>query len=82
MQGIIVPTQKVKLSDFLGDYGYLGTILRQSGTEPMPSLSDIRRVISLFAIFPLGELKNNQIYVLLALKSRVTRFTYDTVFFL
>lgn len=55
MQGIIIPSPKVNLFDYLGDYGYLGTILRQAGSEPMPSLSDIRRVITLFAILPLGS---------------------------
>lgn len=36
-------------------FSYLGTTLRQANIEPMPSLSDVRRVISEFAILPLGE---------------------------
>lgn len=39
---------------FLGDYSYLGTTLRQNDIEPMPSLSDVRQVLSLYAILPLG----------------------------
>lgn len=34
---------------------YLGTTLRQANIEPMPSLSDVRRVITEFAILPLGR---------------------------
>ena len=36
-------------------YSYLGTTLRQANIEPMPSLSDVRRVITEFAIMPLGK---------------------------
>lgn len=39
---------------FPGDYSYLGTTLRQNDTEPMPSLSDVRQVVSLYAVLPLG----------------------------
>lgn len=39
---------------FLGDYSYLGTTLRQNDIEPMPSLSDVRQVLSLYAVLPLG----------------------------
>ena len=34
---------------------YLGTTLRQANIEPMPSISDVRRVITEFAILPLGK---------------------------
>lgn len=39
---------------FQGDYSYLGTTLRQYDIEPMPTLSDVRQVISLYGILPLG----------------------------
>ena len=39
---------------FSGDYSYLGTTLRQNDIEPMPSLSDVRQVLSLYAVLPLG----------------------------
>uniref|UniRef100_A0A8D2ZQI1 AAA+ ATPase domain-containing protein n=1 Tax=Scophthalmus maximus TaxID=52904 RepID=A0A8D2ZQI1_SCOMX len=38
---------------FLGDYSYFGTTLRQYGIGPMPSLSDVRQVLTLYGIFPL-----------------------------
>ncbi|KAM9385811.1 dynein regulatory complex protein 11 [Pholidichthys leucotaenia] len=54
-QGLLKQANDVRLQDFLGDYSYLGTTLRQNDIEPMPSLSDVRQVISLFAILPLGS---------------------------
>uniref|UniRef100_A0A8C2F6Z2 Zgc:153738 n=1 Tax=Cyprinus carpio TaxID=7962 RepID=A0A8C2F6Z2_CYPCA len=42
-------------SVFKGDYSYLGTTLRQSDIEPMPSLSDVRQVVALYAVLPLGS---------------------------
>jgi len=39
----------------LGEYSYLGTTLRQADIEPMPSLSDVRVLIALYGILPLGE---------------------------
>ncbi|KAK3595612.1 hypothetical protein CHS0354_009573 [Potamilus streckersoni] len=55
MQGIIVRCQPVKLSDFIGEYSYLGTTLRQADIEPMPSLSDVRRLVTEFGILPMGS---------------------------
>ena len=57
--GILVQYPKVQLREYIGDYSYLGTTLRQSNIEPMPSLSDIRRVITEFCILPLGKIKVN-----------------------
>ncbi|CAI5639460.1 unnamed protein product [Oreochromis niloticus] len=54
-QGLLKQTHNVQLQDFLGDYSYLGTTLRQHDIEPMPSLSDVRQVISLYAVLPLGS---------------------------
>ncbi|XP_078509026.1 dynein regulatory complex protein 11-like isoform X3 [Lissotriton helveticus] len=55
LQGILKPAQEVKLTDFVGDYSYLGTILRATDIEPMPSILDVRRNIALYAILPLGS---------------------------
>ena len=48
-------TPKVPLKDYIGEYSYLGTTLRQANIEPQPSLSDVRRVLTEFAILPLGS---------------------------
>ncbi|CAJ1060642.1 dynein regulatory complex protein 11 isoform X1 [Xyrichtys novacula] len=54
-QGLLKKADDVRLQDYLGDYNYLGTTLRQNDIEPMPSLSDVRQVLSLYAILPLGS---------------------------
>ena len=56
-EGIIVRTKKVAMTDFMGEYNYLGTTLRQANTEPQPSLSDVRRLVTTFGILPLGKVK-------------------------
>jgi len=53
-EGILVRVPKVYLKEYVGEYNYLGTTLRQANIEPMPSLSDVRRVVTEFAILPLG----------------------------
>ncbi|XP_074491372.1 dynein regulatory complex protein 11 [Sebastes fasciatus] len=54
-QGLLKQADNVKLQDYMGDFSYLGTTLRQNDIEPMPSLSDVRQVLSLYAILPLGS---------------------------
>ncbi|XP_056234161.1 dynein regulatory complex protein 11 isoform X2 [Seriola aureovittata] len=54
-QGLLKKANNVGLQDYLGDYSYLGTTLRQNDIEPMPSLSDVRQVLTLYAILPLGS---------------------------
>ncbi|XP_034386306.1 dynein regulatory complex protein 11 [Cyclopterus lumpus] len=54
-QGLLKQANTLRLQDYLGDYNYLGTTLRQNDIEPMPSLSDVRQVLSLYAILPLGS---------------------------
>ena len=54
MQGIIVRAPNVRMSEFEGEYSYLGTTLRQANIEPQPSLSDVRRIITEFGILPMG----------------------------
>uniref|UniRef100_H3DDL2 Zgc:153738 n=1 Tax=Tetraodon nigroviridis TaxID=99883 RepID=H3DDL2_TETNG len=54
-QGLLKLPKNHRIQEFLGDYSYLGTTLRQNDTEPMPSLSDVRQVVSLYAVLPLGS---------------------------
>ncbi|CAH1783239.1 unnamed protein product [Owenia fusiformis] len=54
-EGIIVRCPKVMLEEYEGEYAYLGTTLRQANIEPMPSLSDVRRLVTEFAMLPLGS---------------------------
>ena len=54
-QGIIVKPESRQLSDFEGEYSFLGTTLRQASVEPMPSLTDVRHLAALYGILPLGS---------------------------
>ncbi|KAB5584412.1 hypothetical protein PHYPO_G00107250 [Pangasianodon hypophthalmus] len=55
LEGILMQPMTVKLCDYLGEYSYLGTSLRQADIEPMPSLSDVRQLIALYGVLPLGS---------------------------
>ncbi|XP_077774754.1 dynein regulatory complex protein 11 isoform X2 [Podarcis muralis] len=52
---ILIRAKKVKLGDYVGEYSYLGSTLRQKDIEPMPSLTDVRQLIALYGILPLGS---------------------------
>ncbi|XP_075386246.1 dynein regulatory complex protein 11 [Tenrec ecaudatus] len=54
-EGLLIQALKVNLSDYIGEYSYLGTSLRQVAIEPMPSLLDVRQLITLYGILPLGS---------------------------
>ncbi|XP_053775222.1 dynein regulatory complex protein 11 isoform X2 [Desmodus rotundus] len=54
-EGLLVQALKVNLSDYIGEYSYLGTTLRQVLVEPMPSLLDVRQLVALYGILPLGS---------------------------
>jgi hypothetical protein len=55
-EGIIIRYPKLHLNEYVGEYSYLGTTLRQANLEPMPSISDVRRLVTEYAILPLGKL--------------------------
>ncbi|KAJ8410584.1 hypothetical protein AAFF_G00194880 [Aldrovandia affinis] len=55
LEGFLIRPMNVKLSEYIGEYSYLGTTLRQADIEPMPSLSDVRQLIALYGILPLGS---------------------------
>ncbi|NXO53778.1 DRC11 protein, partial [Aramus guarauna] len=54
-EGLLIKAKTVNLSDYVGEYSYLGTALRQADIEPVPSLADVRQLIALYAILPLGS---------------------------
>ncbi|CAM4538719.1 dynein regulatory complex protein 11 isoform X1 [Lepidochelys kempii] len=54
-EGLLIKPKTVKLSDYVGEYSYLGTTLRLVDIEPMPSLTDVRQLIALYGILPLGS---------------------------
>jgi SpoVK/Ycf46/Vps4 family AAA+-type ATPase len=66
-EGVIKKYPKTRISDYIGDFSYLATTLRQmprdpastdknaEKIEPMPSLADVRRLITEHCILPLGS---------------------------
>ncbi|KAM6259772.1 dynein regulatory complex protein 11 isoform 2-T2 [Spheniscus humboldti] len=54
-EGLLIKAKTVNLSDYVGEYSYLGTTLRQVDIEPMPCLADVRQLIALYGILPLGS---------------------------
>ncbi|XP_061538947.1 dynein regulatory complex protein 11 isoform X2 [Phycodurus eques] len=54
-EGLLKQANTVRMQDYLGDFNYLGTTLRQNDIEPMPSMADVRQIISLYGILPLGS---------------------------
>ncbi|XP_035032932.2 dynein regulatory complex protein 11-like [Hippoglossus stenolepis] len=54
-QGLLKKPNNVALQDYLGDYSYIGSKLMENGIEPTPSLSDVRQVLTLYGILPLGS---------------------------
>uniref|UniRef100_A0A8B9VMQ1 IQ motif containing with AAA domain 1 n=1 Tax=Anas zonorhyncha TaxID=75864 RepID=A0A8B9VMQ1_9AVES len=54
-EGVLIKPKTVYLSDYVGEYSYLGTTLRQVDIEPVPSLADVRQLIALYGILPLGS---------------------------
>ncbi|KAF6780511.1 hypothetical protein AHF37_00021 [Paragonimus kellicotti] len=55
LAGIVKKCKKTQLSEYYGEYSFLGTTLRQANIEPQPSLSDVRRLVAEYAILPLGS---------------------------
>ncbi|KAL1022283.1 hypothetical protein UPYG_G00024610 [Umbra pygmaea] len=54
-EGLLIRPMNIKLSQYIGEFNYMGTTLRQADIEPMPSLSDVRQLIALYGILPLGS---------------------------
>ncbi|KAJ8336500.1 hypothetical protein SKAU_G00377200 [Synaphobranchus kaupii] len=59
-EGLLKQADAVKLRDYLGSFCYLGSTLQQTGVEPMPSAADVRQLITLNAVIPLGSQAVNE----------------------
>ncbi|XP_076848767.1 dynein regulatory complex protein 11 isoform X2 [Brachyhypopomus gauderio] len=55
LDGILVRPRNIRLSAYLGESCYLGSSLRQAAVEPMPSLGDVRQLVTLYGVLPLGS---------------------------
>ncbi|KFP91016.1 IQ and AAA domain-containing protein 1, partial [Apaloderma vittatum] len=54
-EGLIIKAKTVNLSDYVGEYNYLGSLLHQADREPVPSPAHVRQLIALYGILPLGS---------------------------
>lgn len=52
---MIKKPQSVNLDQYYGEYSYLGTTLKENMIEPQPSLSDVKQLVTLYGILPLGK---------------------------
>ncbi|NXS21102.1 DRC11 protein, partial [Mystacornis crossleyi] len=53
--GLIVKAKNVNLSDYIGYYDCLRNIPRQAGAQPVPSIPEVRQLVALYGILPLGS---------------------------
>lgn len=55
IENVIKRPQDINLDEYYGEYSYLGTTLRENMIEPQPSLSDVKQLVTLYGILPLGK---------------------------
>ncbi|NWT79602.1 DRC11 protein, partial [Lanius ludovicianus] len=53
--GLLIKVKHVNLSDYLGYYDCLRNSPRQAGAQPMPSIPEVRQLVALYGILPLGS---------------------------
>ncbi|NXC24986.1 DRC11 protein, partial [Campylorhamphus procurvoides] len=53
--GLLIKAKAVNLSDYIGHWGSLRNQLRGTGVQPLPSPPDVRQLVALYAILPLGS---------------------------
>ncbi|CAF2772312.1 unnamed protein product [Rotaria sp. Silwood2] len=61
MNRIIIRPPKVALNDFLGDFNYLPSLIRQAKHEPMPTMYDVKQLTALYGILPFGSEKVHEL---------------------
>ena len=71
-QGIIRYSPKATLDDFIGDYSYSGAALDYAKKDPLPSLADVRRMVTEFAVLPLSSQTIHQQAPLTRYDARIT----------
>ncbi|KAK2917224.1 dynein regulatory complex protein 11-like [Channa argus] len=51
----LIKPKNIRLSEFTGEFSYLASSVCQVNGVPTPSLSDVRELITLYAVLPLGS---------------------------
>ncbi|XP_030132905.4 dynein regulatory complex protein 11 isoform X1 [Taeniopygia guttata] len=54
-EGLLIQVKNVNLSDYIGYYDCLRNILHETGAQPMPSIPEVRQLVALYGILPLGS---------------------------
>ncbi|NXM63835.1 DRC11 protein, partial [Illadopsis cleaveri] len=54
-EGLLIKAKHVHLSDYIGYYDCVRSILRETGVQPMPSIPEVRQLVALYGILPLGS---------------------------
>ncbi|XP_041255479.1 dynein regulatory complex protein 11 [Onychostruthus taczanowskii] len=54
-EGLVIQVKNVNLSDYIGYYDCLRSILRETGAQPLPSIPEVRQLVALYGILPLGS---------------------------
>ncbi|NXO30708.1 DRC11 protein, partial [Cisticola juncidis] len=54
-EGLLIRVKHVNLSDYIGHYDCLRSILGETGAQPRPSIPEVRQLVALYGILPLGS---------------------------
>ncbi|NXY36614.1 DRC11 protein, partial [Pomatorhinus ruficollis] len=54
-EGLLIKVERVHLSDYIGYYDCVRSILRETGAQPLPSIPEVRQLVALYGILPLGS---------------------------
>ncbi|KAM4897660.1 dynein regulatory complex protein 11 [Sylvia borin] len=54
-EGLLIKVKHVHLSDYIGYYDCLRSTLRETGAQPVPSIPEVRQLVALYGILPLGS---------------------------
>ncbi|NXN88267.1 DRC11 protein, partial [Bombycilla garrulus] len=54
-EGLLIQVKNVNLSDYIGHQDCLRNIAREAGAQPVPSLPEVRQLVALYGILPLGS---------------------------
>ncbi|NWT55344.1 DRC11 protein, partial [Erythrocercus mccallii] len=54
-EGLLIQVKNVNLSDYIGYQDCVRSILRETGAQPLPSIPEVRQLVALYGILPLGS---------------------------
>ncbi|NWZ64698.1 DRC11 protein, partial [Acrocephalus arundinaceus] len=54
-EGLLIKVKNVNLSDYIGYYDCVRSSLRETGAQPVPSIPEVRQLVTLYGILPLGS---------------------------